>query len=93
MSKKSRIQSRAARAGVAPESPPATSSIVPPALLERLASENPLEVLAAIRDLRPYLDALQELHVRHARRGGLISWSIIGCCLGVSAQAAQKRYG
>jgi hypothetical protein len=51
---------------------------------------DPLDALAAIRELRRQLDSLEEEYVRAALERGA-SWDAIGTALAVSRQAAHKR--
>ena len=53
--------------------------------------EDPAEGLAAVCDLRRHLDQLQTVHVENALRAGW-SWSQVADTLGVSRQAAHRRY-
>lgn len=53
--------------------------------------EDPAEGLAAVCDLRRHLDQLQTVHVENALRAGW-SWSQVAETLGVSRQAAHRRY-
>jgi hypothetical protein len=61
--------------------------------LQRLngASQVPLVALAAISDLRRELDRLELLAAVEARDRGT-SWSEIGDAVGISKQAAAKRW-
>ena len=53
--------------------------------------EDPAEGLTAVCDLRRHLDQLQTVHVENALRAGW-SWSQVAETLGVSRQAAHRRY-
>jgi hypothetical protein len=53
--------------------------------------EDPGEALTAVCDLRRHLDRLQAVHVENALRAGW-SWSQIAGALGVTRQAAHRRY-
>lgn len=53
--------------------------------------EDPAEGLAAVCDLRRHLERLQTVHVENALRAGW-SWSQVAESLGVSRQAAHRRY-
>lgn len=53
--------------------------------------EDPAEGLAAVCDLRRHLEQLQTVHVENALRAGW-SWSQVADTLGVSRQAAHRRY-
>ena len=53
--------------------------------------EDPAEGLAAVCDLRRHLEQLQTVHVENALRAGW-SWSQVAETLGVSRQAAHRRY-
>jgi hypothetical protein len=61
--------------------------------LARGAAElgDPRQALAAIADLRRRLEELEEYHVETALARGA-SWSEIGSALGISKQAAHKRF-
>ena len=61
--------------------------------LARRAAEpgDPKVALGAIADLRRRLDELEEYHVETALARGA-SWSAVGAALGVSKQAAHKRF-
>ena len=65
----------------APRSGPSTSTPL-----------TPLDDLQRIRRARARLDTSQADAVRRARAGGQ-SWANVAAALGVSAQAAHKRYG
>jgi hypothetical protein len=53
--------------------------------------EDPGEGLSAVCDLRRHLEQLQTVHVENALRAGW-SWSQVAEALGVSRQAAHRRY-
>src|SRR5688500_10557931 len=53
--------------------------------------EDPADGLRAVCDLRKHLDQLQTVHVENALRAGW-SWSQVAETLGVSRQAAHRRY-
>jgi hypothetical protein len=53
--------------------------------------ETPGEGLSAVCDLRRHLDRLQATHVENALRAGW-SWSQVAGALGVTRQAAHRRY-
>ena len=53
--------------------------------------EDPADGLRAVCDLRRHLDQLQTVHVENALRAGW-SWSQVAESLGVSRQAAHRRY-
>lgn len=53
--------------------------------------EDPGEALGAVCDLRRHLDRLQAVHVENALRAGW-SWSQVAQALGVTRQAAHRRY-
>lgn len=55
-------------------------------------SNSSLDRLSALTSLRANLDDATLLLVLHARNGGA-SWHEIGLRLGVSKQAAHKRFG
>lgn len=52
----------------------------------------PLKELGRIVRERRQLDTAEELAVRRARNAGY-SWTAIGAALGISKQAAHRRYG
>jgi Homeodomain-like domain len=54
-------------------------------------SGEPAPALSAIVELRARLEELEELHVTAAREQGW-SWSEIAAALGVTRQAAHKKY-
>jgi hypothetical protein len=56
------------------------------------ASGDPAVGLAAVAALRELLDSLEQLQVGRARERGW-SWQRIAVALGVSKQAAHKKYG
>jgi hypothetical protein len=56
------------------------------------ASHDPAVGLAAVASLRDLLEALEQLQVDQARRQGW-TWQRIAAALGVSKQAAHKKYG
>lgn len=56
------------------------------------ADPDPLKALLEISKERADLERRQEVAVRHARNRGY-SWAAIAMFLGVSRQAAHKRYG
>lgn len=56
------------------------------------ASKDPREGLSALVALRELLERLEYLHVRRAREQG-DSWQQIAESLGVTRQAAHKKYG
>ena len=56
------------------------------------ASADPAVGLAAVASLRLLLETLEQLQVEHARTQGW-SWQRIAEALGVSKQAAHKKYG
>jgi hypothetical protein len=55
-------------------------------------SNDPLESLRAIADLRRELDRVEAVAIRRARNAGA-SWQLVAMCLGVSRQAVHKKYG
>ncbi len=64
----------------------------PDELLQRaLAEDDPEAALRAVTALRARLTALEDDHVRNAVRAG-ISWADIARALGISRQAAHKRF-
>ena len=56
------------------------------------AGDGPLDILERADVLAVELDDLREECVRLAREQGK-SWEVIGASLGISKQAAQKRFG
>ena len=58
----------------------------------RLADTDALRAIAELADQRHHVDAELTQAVRSARRAHR-SWSEIGAMLGVSKQAAQRKYG
>jgi len=56
------------------------------------AAEHPAEGLRAVRALRELADRLEALQVERARDLGW-SWQEIADALGVTRQAAHKKYG
>src|SRR3954470_4423733 len=68
--------------------------VVEPILSElqrTLTATEPLEALASLTALRAHLDAFEREQVRRARRMG-VSYGAIGRGLGLSRQAAHRRY-
>lgn len=55
-------------------------------------SNDPLESLRAIAQLRLELDRVEAVAIRRARNAGA-SWQLVAMCLGVSRQAVHKKYG
>lgn len=60
-------------------------------LVASLRADEPLRALASIATARATLEAETEIQVRRARHQGC-SWEDIAAALGVSRQAAHKRY-
>jgi hypothetical protein len=60
-------------------------------LLASLREKAPLEALADIASARAALEAEAEIQVRRAREQGC-SWEVIAAALGISRQAAHKKY-
>lgn len=58
----------------------------------RLADSKALRAIAELADRRAEIDQALEEAVRSARRAHR-TWSEIGAMLGVSKQAAQRKYG
>lgn len=54
---------------------------------------SPEQTLSCLRSAQAAIDALTEHTVIELRRGGRHSWDQIGSMLGVSRQAAHKRFG
>jgi hypothetical protein len=52
----------------------------------------PFEALSALAELAPLVDDLTHMYARRARALGY-TWSLIGEALGVTASAAQQRFG
>ncbi len=55
-------------------------------------SDDPIEALNAIAELRKELDRVEAVTVRAARNRSA-SWQLIAFALGVSKQAVHKKYG
>lgn len=55
-------------------------------------SDDPIEALNAIANLRKELDRVEAVAARRARNSGA-SWQLIALALGVSRQAVHKKYG
>ncbi|MCU1534399.1 MAG: hypothetical protein JWR53_880 [Glaciihabitans sp.] len=55
-------------------------------------SDDPIQALRAIEQLRRELDRQELLAVRRARNRNA-SWQLIALALGVSRQAVHKKYG
>ena len=55
-------------------------------------SDDPIEALNAIANLRKELDRVEAIAARRARNAGA-SWQLIAFALGVSRQAVHKKYG
>ena len=55
-------------------------------------SDDPIEALKAIAQLRKQLDGVEGVAVRRARVRGA-SWQFIAYALGVTKQAVHKKYG
>jgi hypothetical protein len=55
-------------------------------------SDDPIEALNAIAELRKELDRVEAVTVRAARNRNA-SWQLIAFALGVSKQAVHKKYG
>ena len=55
-------------------------------------SDDPIEALNSIADLRKELDRVEAVTVRAARNHGA-SWQLIALALGVTKQAVHKKYG
>ena len=58
----------------------------------KVADTKALRVIAELADQRAEIDEALEAAVRSARRAHR-TWSEIGAMLGVSKQAAQRKYG
>lgn len=61
-------------------------------LAQEAGSRDPAVGLRAVRALRELTERLEALQVAGARERGW-SWQEIAVCLGVSRQAAHKKYG
>ena len=55
-------------------------------------SDDPIEALNAIAQLRKELDRVEAVAARRAHNAGA-SWQLIALALGVSRQAVHKKYG
>ncbi|GAB2452501.1 DNA invertase Pin-like site-specific DNA recombinase [Conyzicola lurida] len=55
-------------------------------------SDDPIEALNAIAQLRKELDRVEAVTARRARNTGA-SWQLIALALGISRQAVHKKYG
>lgn len=55
-------------------------------------SDDPIQALNAIAQLRKELDRVEAVAVRRARNANA-SWQFIALALGVSKQAVHKKYG
>lgn len=55
-------------------------------------SDDPIEALNAIAQLRKELDRVEAIAARRARNAGA-SWQLIAIALGISRQAVHKKYG
>jgi DNA invertase Pin-like site-specific DNA recombinase len=55
-------------------------------------SDDPIEALNAIAQLRKELDRVEAVAARRARNTGA-SWQLIALALGISRQAVHKKYG
>jgi hypothetical protein len=62
------------------------------ALASGAGSDDPIEALNAIAELRKELDRVESVTVRAARNRGA-SWQLIALALRVSKQAVHKKYG
>ena len=61
-------------------------------LTSAAGDENPLAALHAVSQMRTELDRHEAALVRKARNAGM-GWQMIATALGVSRQAAHKKYG
>ena len=59
---------------------------------EAIRSDDPAVGLRAVMALRRLADQLEAKHVAAGRRQGW-SWEQVGSALGISRQAAHKKYG
>ena len=62
------------------------------ALVDSLPGKGPADALRTVAQLRAELARTESGLVRSARQAGL-SWEAIAECLGVTKQAAHRRYG
>src|SRR4051794_41944240 len=60
-------------------------------LARAVALHDPSTGLAGVRELRAHLDRLEAIHVENALRGGW-RWSDVAAALGLSKQAAHRKY-
>src|SRR3954470_8437172 len=60
-------------------------------LARAVALHDPSNGLAGVRELRAHLDRLEAMHVENALRGGW-RWSDVAAALGLSKQAAHRKY-
>lgn len=63
----------------------------PEDLLETALNGDPLDALAAIRELRNLINEIEHTHVIALRRHGA-SWTFIGHQLGITRQSTHQRY-
>ncbi|GAA0919055.1 sigma factor-like helix-turn-helix DNA-binding protein [Nonomuraea longicatena] len=61
-------------------------------LMLRAQDEDPLRALRATSELRGEIERMEAVQVRRARIAGL-SWAQIADAIGVSKQAAHRKYG
>ena len=61
-------------------------------LVRRSSGEEPLESLRAAADLRRHVERMEAVLVRRARVAGA-SWAQIAAALGVTKQAAHRKFG
>ncbi len=62
------------------------------ALVARAEDDDPLAALRALATLRREVEQRETVAVRRARHAG-VSWAAIALMLGVSKQAAHRKYG
>src|SRR4051812_15721021 len=60
-------------------------------LARAVALHDPSTGLVGVRELRAHLDRLEAIHVENALRGGW-RWSDVAAALGLSKQAAHRKY-
>ncbi len=61
-------------------------------LAEAADSDDPIQALNAIKQLRREVDRVEAVAVHRARNANA-SWQLIALALGVSKQAVHKKYG
>jgi hypothetical protein len=61
-------------------------------LANAASSDDPIQALRALAQLRKEVDRVEAVAVRRARNANA-SWQFIALALGVSKQAVHKKYG